>query len=105
MKSLAKKAKDGKLKPEDYTGGSFSLSNLGMYGIKEFSAIINPPQACILSVGAGEQRPVVRGGKIEIATVMSITLSVDHRAVDGALGAEYLAALKRLIEKPLGMLV
>jgi pyruvate dehydrogenase E2 component (dihydrolipoamide acetyltransferase) len=105
IKSLAKRAKDGKLKPEDYTGGSFSLSNLGMYGIKEFSAIINPPQACILSVGAGEQRPVVRDGKIEIATVMSITLSVDHRAVDGALGAEYLAALKRLIEKPLGMLV
>ncbi|TXH34721.1 MAG: pyruvate dehydrogenase complex dihydrolipoamide acetyltransferase [Rhodospirillaceae bacterium] len=105
MKSLAKKAKDGKLKPEDYTGGSFSLSNLGMYGIKEFSAIINPPQACILSVGAGEERPVVRDGKIAIATVMSITLSVDHRAVDGALGAEYMAALKRLIEKPLGMLV
>jgi pyruvate dehydrogenase E2 component (dihydrolipoamide acetyltransferase) len=105
MKTLAKRAKDGKLKPEDYTGGSFSISNLGMYGIKNFSAIINPPQACILAVGAGEQQAVVRDGQLAVATIMSGTLSVDHRVVDGALGAEYLAALKRLIERPLGMLV
>jgi pyruvate dehydrogenase E2 component (dihydrolipoamide acetyltransferase) len=105
MKSLAGRARDGKLKPEDYTGGSFSLSNLGMFGIKNFSAIINPPQSCILAVGAGEQRPVVHGGQLAVATVMSATLSVDHRVVDGAIGAEYLAALKRLIEQPLGMLV
>ncbi|HEX9448343.1 MAG TPA: pyruvate dehydrogenase complex dihydrolipoamide acetyltransferase [Dongiaceae bacterium] len=105
MKSLAGRARDGKLKPEDYTGGSFSLSNLGMFGIKNFSAIINPPQGCILAVGAGEQQPVVQNGQLAIATVMSATLSVDHRVVDGAIGAEYLAALKRLIEQPLGMLV
>jgi pyruvate dehydrogenase E2 component (dihydrolipoamide acetyltransferase) len=105
MKALAGRAKDGKLKPEDYTGGSFSVSNLGMFGIKNFSAIINPPQSCILAVGAGEQRAVVHGGQLAVATVMSATLSVDHRVVDGAIGAEYLAALKRLIEQPLGMLV
>ncbi len=105
MKALAKRAKEGKLKPEDYTGGSFSLSNLGMFGIKNFSAIINPPQACILAVGAGEQQAVVRNGQVAVATIMSGTLSVDHRVVDGAIGAEYMAALKRLIEKPLGMLV
>lgn len=105
MKALAARAKDGKLKPEDYTGGSFSLSNLGMFGIKSFSAIINPPQGCILAVGAGQQQPVVRDGQLAVATVMSATLSVDHRVVDGAIGAEYLAALKRLIEQPLAMLV
>jgi pyruvate dehydrogenase E2 component (dihydrolipoamide acetyltransferase) len=105
MKALAGKAKEGKLKPEDYTGGSFSLSNLGMFGIKSFSAIINPPQGCILAVGAGQQQPVVRDGQLAIATVMSATLSVDHRVVDGAIGAEYMAALKRLIEQPLSMLV
>jgi pyruvate dehydrogenase E2 component (dihydrolipoamide acetyltransferase) len=105
MKALAGKAKEGKLKPEDYTGGSFSLSNLGMFGIKSFSAIINPPQGCILAVGAGQQQPVVHDGQLAVATVMSATLSVDHRVVDGAIGAEYLAALKRLIEQPLGMLV
>ncbi|HVJ43960.1 MAG TPA: pyruvate dehydrogenase complex dihydrolipoamide acetyltransferase [Dongiaceae bacterium] len=105
MKSLAGRARDGKLKPEDYTGGSFSLSNLGMFGIKSFSAIINPPQGCILAVGAGQQQPVVRDGQLAVATVMSATLSVDHRVVDGAIGAEYLAALKKLIEQPLGMLV
>jgi pyruvate dehydrogenase E2 component (dihydrolipoamide acetyltransferase) len=105
MKSLAAKARDGKLKPEDYTGGSFSVSNLGMFGITNFSAIINPPQACILAVGAGQQRPVVHAGQLAVATVMSATLSVDHRVVDGAIGAEYIAALKRLIEQPLGMLV
>ena len=105
MKGLAGRAKDGKLKPEEYTGGSFSLSNLGMFGIKDFAAIINPPQGCIMAVGAGEQRAVVKNGALAIATVMSCTLSVDHRVVDGAIGAEYLAAFKKLIENPLAMLV
>ena len=105
MKGLAGRAKDGKLKPEEYTGGSFSLSNLGMFGIKDFAAIINPPQGCILAVGAGEQRAVVKNGALAVATVMSCTLSVDHRVVDGAIGAEFMAALKKLIENPLAMLV
>jgi pyruvate dehydrogenase E2 component (dihydrolipoamide acetyltransferase) len=105
MKGLAGRAKDGKLKPEEYTGGSFSLSNLGMFGIKDFAAIINPPQGCILAVGAGEQRPVVKNGALATATVMSCTLSVDHRVVDGAIGAEFMAAFKKLIENPLAMLV
>jgi pyruvate dehydrogenase E2 component (dihydrolipoamide acetyltransferase) len=105
MKELAGRAKAGKLKPEDYTGGSGSLSNLGMFGVKSFSAIINPPQATILAVGAGEQRPVVKNGQLAVATVMSATLAVDHRAVDGALGAELLAAFKRLVESPAAMLV
>ena len=105
MKGLAARAKDGKLKPEDYTGGSFSVSNLGMFGIKDFAAIINPPQGCILSVGAGEQRAVVKNGQLAVATVMSCTLSVDHRVVDGAIGAEFMAAFKKLIENPLSMLV
>jgi len=105
MKDLAGRAKAGKLKPEDYTGGSFSLSNLGMFGIKDFAAIVNPPQGCIMAVGAGEQRPVVKNGALAVATVMSCTLSVDHRVVDGAIGAEYLAAFKKLIENPLAMLV
>ena len=105
MKELAGRAKAGKLKPEDYTGGSGSLSNLGMFGVKSFSAIINPPQATILAVGAGEQRPVVKNGQLAVATVMSATLAVDHRAVDGALGAELLGAFKRYIENPMGMLV
>jgi pyruvate dehydrogenase E2 component (dihydrolipoamide acetyltransferase) len=105
MKDLAGRAKGGKLKPEDYTGGSFSLSNLGMFGIKDFAAIVNPPQGCIMAVGAGEQRPVVKNGALAVATVMSCTLSVDHRVVDGAIGAEYLAAFKKLIENPLAMLV
>jgi pyruvate dehydrogenase E2 component (dihydrolipoamide acetyltransferase) len=105
MKELAGRAKAGKLKPEDYTGGSGSLSNLGMFGVKSFSAIINPPQATILAIGAGEQRPVVKNGQLAVATVMSATLAVDHRAVDGALGAELLAAFKRLVESPAAMLV
>jgi len=105
MKALAARAKDGKLKPEDYTGGSFSVSNLGMFGIKGFAAIINPPQGCILSVGAGEQRAVVKSGQLAVATVMSCTLSVDHRVVDGAIGAEFMAAFRKLIENPLSMLV
>ena len=105
MKELAGRAKANKLKPEDYTGGSGSLSNLGMFGVKSFSAIINPPQATILAVGAGEQRAVVKNGQLAVATVMSATLAVDHRAVDGALGAELLAAFKRLVESPAAMLV
>ena len=99
------RARDGKLKPEEYQGGTFSVSNLGMYGIKHFEAIINPPQGCILAVGAGEQRPVVKDGALAVATVMSCTLSVDHRVVDGAIGAEYLAEFKKLIEDPLTMLL
>ena len=105
MKDLAARARDGKLKPEEYQGGTFSISNLGMFGIKDFAAIINPPQSCILAVGAGTQQPVVKDGALAIATVMSCTLSVDHRVVDGAVGAEYLAALKVLIEAPLGMML
>src|SRR5690606_13849689 len=96
MKDLAARARDGKLKPEEFEGGTFSISNLGMYGIREFSAVINPPQAAILAVGAGEQRAVVKGGALAIATVMSCTLSVDHRAIDGAIGAEFMAAFKKL---------
>lgn len=105
VKQLADKARAGKLMPEDYQGGSFTISNLGMFGIKNFSAILNPPQACILAVGAGEKRPVVRGDSLEIATVMTCTLSVDHRAVDGALGARLLAAFKELIEDPLRLVI
>lgn len=105
MKELSTRAREGKLGPEEYQGGTFSISNLGMYGVKEFSAVINPPQACILAVGAGEQRPVVKDGALAVATVMTCTLSVDHRAVDGAIGAEYLGAFKTLIEDPLNMLL
>ncbi len=105
MKDLAARARDSKLAPEEFQGGTFTISNLGMYGIKTFSAIINPPQACILAVGAGEQRPVVRDGELAIATVMDCTLAVDHRAVDGAVGAEFMAALKPLIEDPVNMLL
>ena len=104
MKDLAERAKAGKLAPEEYQGGTFSISNLGMYGVKSFDAVINPPQACILAVGAGEPRPVVRDGAIVAATVMTCTLSVDHRVVDGAIGAELLAAIKRNIEYPPAML-
>ena len=105
MKDLATRARDNKLKPEEYQGGTFSVSNLGMFGIKHFEAVINPPQGCILAVGAGEQRPVVKDGALATATVMSCTLSVDHRVVDGAVGAQYLAAFKVLIEDPLSMLL
>ena len=105
MKALAGKARDGKLKPEEFQGGGFTISNLGMFGVKDFAAIINPPQGCILAVGAGEQRPVVKAGALAVATVMSVTLSVDHRVVDGAVGAEFLAAFKKLIEDPLSMLL
>ena len=105
MKELAKRARENKLKPEEFQGGGFSISNLGMYGVKTFQAIINPPQACILAVGAGEEVVRVREGSVVAVNVMSLTLSVDHRAVDGALGAEYLQALKRYIEQPVLMFV
>ncbi len=105
MKDLAARARARKLKPEEYQGGSTAVSNLGMYGIKDFAAVINPPHATILAVGAGEERPVVRDGKIEVATLMTVTLSTDHRAVDGALGAELMAAFRRLIENPVMMVV
>jgi pyruvate dehydrogenase E2 component (dihydrolipoamide acetyltransferase) len=105
MKDLAARAKNRKLKPEEYQGGTTSVSNLGMFGVKDFAAVINPPHATILAVGAGEERAVVKNGKIEIANVMSVTLSTDHRAVDGALGAELVAAFRRIVENPLSMLV
>ena len=105
MKGLAARAKEGKLKLEEFQGGTFSISNLGMFGIKDFAAVINPPQGCIMAVGAGEQRPVVKNNALAIATVMSVTLSVDHRVVDGAIGAEYLAAFKKLIEDPITLLL
>ena len=105
MKHLANKAKDGKLLPEEYVGGSFSISNLGMYGIKEFSAVINPPQGCILAVGSGEKRPTVINDEISIATIMTVTLSCDHRVVDGAVGAEFLSEFKNFIENPSLMLL
>ena len=105
VKDLAGRAREGKLKPEEFQGGTFSVSNLGMFGISEFSAIINPPQACILAVGAGEQKPYVDGGEVKVGTFMKATLSVDHRAVDGAVGAEYLQILKEYLENPLSMLL
>lgn len=105
MKDLAGRARNKKLKPEEYQGGTTAVSNLGMFGIKDFAAVINPPHATILAVGAGEERAVVKKGEITVATIMSVTLSTDHRAVDGALGAELLGAFKRHIENPLGMLV
>ena len=105
MKDLAARARNKKLKPEEYQGGTTAVSNLGMFGVKDFAAVINPPHATILAVGAGEQRAVVKKGEIKIATIMSVTLSTDHRAVDGALGAELMVAFKRYIENPMGMLV
>ncbi len=104
MKDLAARAKDGKLKPEEYQGGTASISNLGMFGIKQFDAVINPPQGLILAVGAGEPRPYVVDNAIVIATVMSATGSFDHRAIDGAVGAQFMSAFKALVENPLGML-
>lgn len=105
MKDLAARARARKLKPEEYQGGTTAVSNLGMFGVKQFAAIVNPPHATILAVGAGEQRPVVKNGQLTVATVMTVTFSTDHRAVDGALGAELLATLKGLIENPVSMLV
>ncbi|MGY8667985.1 pyruvate dehydrogenase complex dihydrolipoamide acetyltransferase [Bradyrhizobium sp. UFLA05-109] len=105
MKDFATRARSRKLKPEEYQGGTTAVSNLGMFGIKDFTAVINPPHATILAVGTSEERPVVRGGKIEIAQMMSVTLSCDHRAIDGALGAELIGAFKQLIENPVMMMV
>jgi pyruvate dehydrogenase E2 component (dihydrolipoamide acetyltransferase) len=105
MKDFAARARARKLKPQEYQGGSSAVSNLGMYGIKDFTAVINPPHATILAVGAGEERAIVRNGKIEAAHIMSVTLSCDHRAVDGALGAELIGAFKALIENPVMMMV
>jgi len=105
MKDYAARARARRLKPEEYQGGSSAVSNLGMYGIKDFAAVINPPHATILAVGAGEERAVVRHGKIEAATIMTVTLSTDHRAVDGALGSELIGAFKQLIENPVMMVV
>jgi pyruvate dehydrogenase E2 component (dihydrolipoamide acetyltransferase) len=104
MKDLAARARTRKLKPHEYQGGASSVSNLGMYGIRDFIAVINPPQTSILAVGMGEQRVIARNGKPAVATIMTVTLSADHRAVDGALGAELLAAFKSYIENPVGML-
>lgn len=105
MKDFAARARTRKLKPEEYQGGTSAVSNLGMFGIKDFTAVINPPHATILAVGAGEQRPIVKDGKVKVATMMSVTLSCDHRAVDGALGAELIGAFKTLIENPVMMVV
>ena len=104
-RSLATRARDGKLSPEDYQGGTFSISNMGMFGVKDFAAIINPPQAAILAVASGEKRPVVRDGELAVATVMTATLSVDHRAVDGALGAQWLNTLRDLIQNPYSLVL
>ena len=104
-RDLATRARDGKLAPEEFTGGSFTISNLGMYGVREFAAVINPPQGAILAVGAGEQRPVVRDGQLAVATMMTVTLSADHRVVDGAVGAEWLQAFKGYVEAPVTMLL
>ena len=103
-KDLAERARSGKLKPDEYQGGTFSVSNLGMFGIKSFASIINEPQGAILSVGAGEKRAVVKGDQVAAATVMTVTLTCDHRVVDGAIGAKWLQAFKPLIEDPLTML-
>lgn len=105
MKNLIHKAKENKLQPEEFQGGGFSISNLGMYGIDSFSAIINPPQSCILAVGAGVEKPIVEDGEIKIGTTMNLTLSCDHRSVDGAIGAEFLKALRQIIENPLLLII
>jgi pyruvate dehydrogenase E2 component (dihydrolipoyllysine-residue acetyltransferase) len=105
MKDYAARARARKLKPEEYQGGTTAVSNLGMYGIKDFTAVINPPQSSILAVGMGEERAVVRHGKVEVATIMSVTLSCDHRAMDGALGAQLVSAFRSLIENPIMMVV
>jgi pyruvate dehydrogenase E2 component (dihydrolipoamide acetyltransferase) len=104
-KDLAQRARAGKLKLEEFQGGTFSISNLGMFGIKEFAAVINTPHGCILAIGEGAPRPVVKNGELAVATVMSCTLSCDHRAVDGAVGAQFLRAFKRLIDEPSRMLL
>ena len=105
MKDLAGRARKRRLKPEEYQGGTTAVSNLGMFGIKDFAAVINPPHATILAVGAGEKRVVVKADAPAVVQAMTVTLSVDHRVVDGALGAELLAAFKTLVESPMAMLV
>ncbi len=105
MRDLASRAKAGKLKPDEFQGGGFSISNMGMFGVSSFSAIINPPQAAILAVGSGQKRAVVKGGELAVATVMTCTLSADHRVIDGALGAAFMAELKRIIEDPLSLML
>ncbi len=105
MKDLAARAKVNKLKPEEFQGGGFSISNMGMYGVSQFAAIINPPQSAILAVAAGQPRPVVKNGALAVATVMTCTLAVDHRVVDGALGAEWMAAFKAIVEDPLSLML
>ena len=106
VKDLGKRARDGKLKPEEYQGGTFTISNLGMFGVKNFSAIINPPQAAILAVGAAEARlSQAKDGSVSSSQVMSVTLSCDHRVVDGAVGAQWLQAFKGFLEKPNTMLL
>ncbi len=105
VKDLAARARDGKLAPEEYQGGTFTISNMGMMGVREFAAVINPPQACILAIGAGEERVVVREGEIGTATLMTCTLSCDHRAVDGSVGAEFIAAFKAFIEHPVRLIL
>ena len=104
MKDLAARAHEGKLKPEEYQGGTASLSNMGMYGISVFSAVINPPQGMIMAIGAGEKKPWVIDNSLQVATIMTATGSFDHRAIDGADGARLMKAFKRLVEQPLGML-
>ena len=104
-KSLIERARAGKLKPAEFQGGSFSISNMGMYGVRDFAAIINPPQAAILAVAAGEARAIVRAGAIAIAHVMTVTLSVDHRVIDGALAAEWVSVFKRVVEDPLSLML
>jgi pyruvate dehydrogenase E2 component (dihydrolipoamide acetyltransferase) len=105
MKDLASRARDRKLKPEEYQGGTFSLSNLGMFGIQSFASILNPPQGMIMSVGAGEERPVVIDGALAKATVMTVTVTCDHRVVDGATGARWIQAFKGYVEDPMTMLM
>ena len=104
-KGLIERARAGKLKPQEFQGGSFSISNMGMYGVREFAAIINPPQAAILAIAAAEQRPIVRAGQLTVATVMTVTLSVDHRVIDGALAAEWVSVFKRVVEDPLSLML
>ncbi|GBQ46425.1 pyruvate dehydrogenase complex dihydrolipoamide acetyltransferase [Komagataeibacter sucrofermentans] len=104
-RDLVARARAGKLKPEEFQGGTFSISNMGMYGVKAFSAILNPPQAAILAIAAGERRPVVKGNDITIATVMTVTLSVDHRVVDGALAAQWVSAFRKVVENPMSLVV
>jgi pyruvate dehydrogenase E2 component (dihydrolipoamide acetyltransferase) len=105
VKSLAERAKAKKLKPSDYEGGGFSISNLGMFGTKQFTAVINPPQSAILAVGAGEERAIVKDGKIIAATIMTVTMGCDHRVIDGAVGARFLGTFKSFVEEPASMLL